>query len=294
MVFRLIILRHGHKDQSPDAHGDGTGAPLEQSRLGEIRAVASRLIPELPTSIGRVRVLTTPVPRAIDTAEILHAQFRRGLPRGVELLPVRVEPLLSSIDERDGMLVQLIPPQMVDLWKRGLGKTSSDGRESESLRLLLEVGFEQTFGGSGISSYEVACRIGCFVWREISAHRYDQDETLVCVSHSGNIELFMYLTILMTEYFGCGVQMESFKHLSPIQLFERFDSLALAPLEAIYLDCVDLDQAAILELPLPCAGKRKFAIELGIFRRQADWLADYGIGQNFLRASSPQARHDRS
>ena len=164
MVFSLILLRHGPKDDRPEAHQTGIEAGLDPRKGASILARAANLLTEQATDICFVHLFSTPVARAVNTAALMEKVFALDPHPTRKFEANRIAPLLGSTELVSGKPVNLSAPQMSEFWRQGKAAESDrDGRETASLLRWLEVGFDETHDLSGISIREIACRIGSFV-----------------------------------------------------------------------------------------------------------------------------------
>jgi hypothetical protein len=262
----LVLMRHGPKNDNPQAHGTGIEALLAKGASSVIakRAAESK---SNTSALERLVIQSTPADRAVATAQIFHRVWHRDPSLRTRLTPPRINEFIGSVGISPlGKPVNLWPAQMSSIWAAAKKGVAGE-RETASLRACLLRGWTCSYRGSGISLHETACRIGTFAYCafEASASFYH-----VAVGHSGDLEPFAILCWLMAQGRQAGDACDIGRMLSEV-------CPALAPLEEILLEKrADTGELAIKTPVL------EFVVPLQVLRAQAHWFVRHGISQKVL------------
>ncbi|MBS3109537.1 hypothetical protein J4227_03350 [Candidatus Woesearchaeota archaeon] len=298
-LYTQKIVRHGHKNNDPNAHGAGTEALLDSSKLFYIVNYAGEIMHGLHGD-ENVIIGTSPVDRARATAgivyEILNIDPRlNGEKNGARRLAgPNVVPLIGSYAmDRDGKAVNLGPKAMSDLWaeaKKSDTYAAGDG-EHAPLRAWLEQGLDNPQAGNpadpGISLREYACRIGAHFYRSLNLFNESKVSNIrpkqldINFGHSGDIEFFLYLTLDM---------LMGKDGSDPERLIKYFEQTggALEPLTGIEVEYDSRHPHSVVFRQRGLAGFEKPSVrtevDLGmeILQEQDRWLRENGKSQEVL------------
>ena len=311
-MYNLKLMRHGPKNNNPEAHQTGVEALLDPDKITEIKEFAQdEAIYAHPGEIFEIE--TTPVNRAIATGDIIYKtmkQNRMAKPSGhfginkqdpnynQEIcLPV-VDELIGSygINPKTGEAINLSPKSMSDIWGKAKKLETSENRkkqkENKSLYAWAEQGFDNFQASNpedpGISLREIACRVGAYVHKKLTQYYYlsesKNEVNTIAIGHSGDFEPFLYLCLEMLDGKD-GSNLESMTY--------RFRETggALEPLRDINLFLYDRINAPIygrwgpvIIFPIgeEITDDRRRPIGLEILEQQAQWFKEYGKSKEVL------------
>ncbi len=281
----LHLIRHGPKNNNPDAHGTGVEALLDPAQIFKVLKYAVNSLECMhDQGIEKAVVETTPVPRAYVTGKLITAVF--SLDPHFKATECSVDELIGSYDinSANGEAINLSPAAMSKVWADAK-KAEKYGHlqgEHKPLYAWCEQGFDNQQANnpedSGISLREIACRIGTYVHKKIQ--RKKEKVSTIAIGHSGDIEPFLYLCLEMLE----GRDGTSADAMT--KYFQQTGG-ALEPLQGLHFfyDGGNLK----MEFPSPVDGLEGSSVltdyrHIGeeFFQQQAQWFKDYGRSRQVI------------
>lgn len=239
----IHLLRHGPKNNDPNAHGTGVEAGLDPKQAYKIITHAALLPTRVSTRVStvedfgyapkKIQVVTSPIDRAIGTGQIVYDIIKKDS-RFVVPEPA-IDDLINSSGRhpQTGKAINLSPKEMSKIWgeaKRSERYSALQG-ENKPLYAWCEQGFDNPQANApndpGISLREIACRLGSFVYQTLQ--NADNSDVVIGYSHSGDLEPFLYLCLEM---------LEGKDGSDPESMTRRFEQTrgALEPLDGIFLE----------------------------------------------------------
>jgi hypothetical protein len=274
--MELRLIRHGPKNNDPQAHQTGVEALLDSQRIHEIITYASDTLNSLdPEVIKKIKVETTLVNRSIVTGGIIHQVLNLD-PRFVATPPT-IQHLLSPHGKNPitNEIINLSPKAMSYKWAEAkkLDDYNLLQGEHKPLYSWCEQGFDNQLAMNsndpGFSLREIACRIGAYTAEKI-LNLGDKDLT-IAIGHSGYLEPFLYLILDMLNG-GDGTD--------PITMLKYFQETggALEPLTGLIIEKTNsgLYLSHFSGKPGTNLQMVKKPISIEIFQQQAKWLKEYG------------------
>lgn len=280
----IELIRHGPKNNNPEAHLTGVEADLDPSQIWLIKLFAQSYLRR--TLTGPIQLETTPVPRSINTGNVIletwheHPEFRDLI------LPIKVNELIGHLGiDPEGNAINLGPKSMTKVWEEGkrnelLGQSTEGG----SLLAWLEQGLDNVQARDkndpGISIREIACRVGSYLYSKLDLlTEKGMNTNLLSIGHSGDIEPWLYLTLASTEGNDIG------KKEVLREYFDRTGG-ALAPLSGVRLSYSPAEKGIILTHNTRSSGGEARTANIIIsphtLREQALWLESAGRSQEVL------------
>lgn len=283
--MQIDLVRHGHKNNAPEAHQSGVEALLEPAKIPLIIEFAQRILRTTdPQATPMITVRTTPIDRSRATGGIFYNHIRRG---PFYVTPPIVDEFLGSCsrDPQTRLPVNLSPVRMSQLWAEA--KKCDDYSRYEGEHRPLFAWFSQGLDNPqaccaddpGISLREIAWRISAFIGDEIGSE--EGARRIVAFGHSGDIEPWLALTLQIQRGRDDGM-----RGTAPADMVEIFDEIhgALEPLTGIHIEV----QPNTLYLSGPPLGEDSLTIPREIIQRQADLLRCAGRSQEVVRAKCGQ------
>jgi len=277
-MAKIHLLRHGPKNNNPEAHQTGVEALLDPQGINKIISQASELLSDRSYAVrngfdysintfNRIRVETTPVNRAISTGNIVYKVL--SLDPRFEVPEPIVNELIGSygINPLTNDAINLSPKSMSGVWGEAKKQETYQGQQGEHCPLYAwcEQGFDNPQAGQrddlGISLREIACRLGTYVFNTLETA--DEHDLIIAYGHSGDIEPFSYLILEMLEGRD-GTDKEA--------MTRRFRETggALEPLEGLNISYIPKISGTYSELLRD------------VLKQQAEWFKEYGRSKEVL------------
>ncbi len=282
----IDLLRHGPKNNDPEAHQTGVEALLDPEKFYVIKDHARRVIKITPDNY-EIQIITTPIPRSIATGQLEYEVIKRSRQETPE---PKINALIGSsgCHPETGDAVNLVPRSMSKIWTDAKKLESYQGQQGENKPLYawFEQGLDnrqswlsdkpETWNPQdpGISLREIAWRIGAFFYETLTS--YDERTRVMAFGHSGDIEPWLALTLQM--YAGkddgvSGTTIESMK-----EIFTQIGG-ALEPLSG-----VTLDNSWDSEIYLRLTTKSQISIDTNILEEQSRLFRNHGLSNKVLMA----------
>lgn len=273
--MQLHLIRHGPKNNNPDAHGTGVEALLDPDRISWIQSRATGYA----RGYAPILIETTPVSRAKATGEIFKEEI--SISRDVE---IRINESIGSyaLHPHTNEAINLSPQAMSHLWAERKEKIGGDA-EHQSLYAWCEQGFDNLQANNpddlGISLREIACRLGKNIYQHLTGD-IKQYASIISIGHSGDIEPFLYLCLEMLDGKDGTAANAMTKHfhqtggaLEPLQGLRFFYDRGNLSLE------FPLSKESVPRGHLAIKSQR---IGIEILQQQAQWTSQYGKSQQVL------------
>jgi hypothetical protein len=295
-MYSLAIVRHGHKNNDPEAHGTGVEALLDPTKLHLIKRYAAQHADMVRRDVlEALETETTIIKRAIVTGEVGYEAilaYLAYLPEDEKkkISVPTIDALIGSsgIHPRKGTAINLDPNAITKIWKEAKKQDDYKGQEGEHRPLYAwcEQGFDNPQANNhpqdpGISLREIACRIGTYAYEKIQHYiGTGQNKGTIAFGHSGDIEPFLYL---------CFEMLNGQDGTNPDAMTKWFRKTggALEPLTGIRFE-YENDKELFLIHPVGQPGKsvghNKITMPLEILQEQARWFREDGRSEEVLEA----------
>lgn len=269
-MHSIKIIRHAPKVEG-DPHHTGIEARLEETAPKDVEAFVER---EKAFFEGatKINIFHTPVPRSIQTAEFLHTSLKQHFGNDAVIAEPAMTPMVGSSETQNGQVINLSPKDMSRIWgeaKQNDHYTGTNRREDQPLHAWATVGFDNNWDETGISIREIALRLGTFLYQRFSEEAITEDKIAdIGISHSGDIEPFLYLLIAYTE----GIDTRG-QNAMPA-LFDRLGG-AMNPFEGVEVNRADEDNLEVKHFTI--SGPQKMKVPMSVLKEMKEELERISI-----------------